>query len=86
MTITGKSDLFVANTIGSVAKRQGGVDVQSVRYVVTHPTQISPVERGSRGARQWFFGNCIAVLINPETGNLIQVKSITPKGYKGGSQ
>ncbi len=56
VTITGKSDLFVANTIGSVARRQSGVDVQSVRYVVTHPTQIFPVETGPNGKRQRFIG------------------------------
>ena len=75
VTITGKSDLFVANTIGSVARHQGGVDVQSVRYVVTHPTQISPIETTSNGRIQWLMGERVSVLIDVDTGSLIRVKT-----------
>ena len=81
MTITDKSDLFAANTIGSVAKRQGGVDVQSVYYVVTHPTQISPVEVGPNGKRQRFFGRNIWVMINPDTGTILQT-GVLPAKYR----
>ena len=79
VTITGKSDLFVANTIGSVARRQSGVDVQSVRYVVTHPTQISPIKNTSSGRVQWLTSERVAVLVNLDTGDLISVES-KPRG------
>ena len=79
-TITGKSDLFTAGTIGSVSKRQRGVTAQGVLYVLTHPTSMSQVKTGANGRIQWLFGKRTAVLINPDTGMLIQVKPLTLGG------
>ena len=75
VTITGKSDLFVANTIGSVAKRQGGVDVQGVLYVLTHPNEISPVMILGNRRTQRFTGKYMWVVVDVDTGTIIQAKT-----------
>lgn len=72
-TITGKSDLFTARTIGSVSKRQSGISPQAVRYAVTHPTVISPIKIGSNGRTQRLRSNRVWVLLNLDTGTIIEV-------------
>ena len=81
-TITGKSDLFTAGTIGSVSKRQRGVTAQGVLYVLKHPTSITPIKATSAGRFQWLIGNNAAVLINIDTGSLLCVEPKTRDNWR----
>ena len=81
-TITGKSKTFVAETIGSVSKRQSGISPQAVRYAVTHPKSMTPISTTSGGRFQWLTSNRVAVLINVDTGGLVRIKPITNKSWR----
>ena len=75
ITITGKSNHFIARVIGSVEQRRSGVDVDRVLEALTSkdakilPTRVSPNGKIS----QRFIYEDIELSINPETGSLIQV-------------
>lgn len=80
ITIAGKSDHFIARTIGSVEQKRNGVDVQTTLDVLLHPARVDPIKHNANGPSQRFIGKGAAVTINPETGRLIQVNPLTSKG------
>lgn len=74
ITITGKSDHFVARVIGSVEQRRDGVKVNDVFKALTNKnTTILPVRTSPAGRHsQQFIYSGVEVSVNPRTGNLIQ--------------
>jgi hypothetical protein len=80
ITIAGKSDHFIARTIGSVEQKRSGVDVQTALNVLSQPTRVDPIKHNANGSSQRFIGKGAAVTINPKTGRLIQVNPLTSKG------
>ena len=72
LTVTGKSNHYIARTIGSVFQRRNGVDVPEALDALLHPVKIDPVVSNSNGKSQRFKGETCYVTINPETGSLIQ--------------
>lgn len=79
LTVSGKSNHFIARTIGSVEQRRNGVDVQTSLEVLLNPTRIDPVKYNENGPSQRFIGKGAAITINPETGLLIQVNPLKNK-------
>lgn len=74
ITITGKSNHFIARIIGSIEQRRNGVSVDKVLSVLTNKnSEILPIRNLSNGKSQKFRNEFIEVSINPDTGNLIQV-------------
>lgn len=76
ITITGKSDHFIARTIGSVEQRRNGVSVAEALDTITHPERVDPIRINENGKSQRFIGKTAAVTINPDTGTLIQSNPI----------
>ena len=76
ITITGKSDLFIARTIGSVEQRRNGVSIAEALDTITHLERVDPIRINENGKSQRFIGKTAAVTINPDTGTLIQSKPI----------
>lgn len=76
ITITGKSDHFIARTIGSVEQRRNGVSIAEALDTLTHPEKVDPIRINENGKSQRFIGKTAAVTINPDTGTLIQSNPI----------
>ena len=76
ITITGKSDHFIARTIGSVEQRRNGVSIAEALDTITHPERVDPIRINENGKSQRFIGKTAAVTINPDTGTLIQSNPI----------
>lgn len=74
--ITGKSDHFIARTIGSVEQRRNGVSVAEALDTITHPERVDSIRINENGKSQRFIGKTAAVTINPDTGTLIQSNPI----------
>ncbi len=72
ITVTGKSDHFIARIIGSVEQRRSGVAVTEVLDTITHPAKVDPIQTNANGRSQRFKGKTCYVTINPDTGVLIQ--------------
>lgn len=79
LTITGKSNHYIARTIGSVEQRRSGVDVTDALQTLVDPVKIDPVISNPNGKSQRIIGNKSAVTVNPDTGKLIQVNPIKTK-------
>ena len=80
--ITGKSNHFIARTIGSVKQRRNGVSVEEAFQVITSPIKVDPVCQNTNGRSQRFIGETAAVTINPDTGILIQSNPLSRKKKK----
>ena len=76
ITITGKSDHFIARTIGSVEQRRNGVSIADALDTVIHPEKVDPIRINENGKSQRFIGKTAAVTINPDTDTLIQANPI----------
>lgn len=76
ITITGKSEHFIALTIGSVEQRRNGVSIAEALDTITHPERVDSVRVNKNGKSQRFIGKTVAVTINPDTGTLIQSNPI----------
>ena len=72
LTITGKSNHYIARTIGSVEQRRNGVDVADALDAILYPLRIDPIKNSINGRSQRFKGRNCYVTINPDTGALIQ--------------
>lgn len=79
IVITGKSDHFIARTIGSIEQRRSGVNVQTSLKALLNPMQIDSVKHNSNGLSQRFIGKGAAITVNPQTGKLIQVNPLKNK-------
>ena len=79
ITITGKSDHFIARTIGSVEQRRNGVSIADALDTVIHPEKVDPIRINENGKSQRFIGKTAAVTINPDTDTLIQANPINKK-------
>lgn len=79
LRVTGKSDHYIARTIGSVSQRRSGVDVQDALDTLLHPVRVDPVRNSANGRSQRFKGKTCYVTVNPDTGMLIQTNP-----HKGG--
>lgn len=79
ITIKGKSDHFVARTIGSVEQRRNGVTVKQIKSALTDPkAEVGAVRESKNGNRsQKFRFDGVEVTVNPDTGNLIQTNPKT---------
>lgn len=77
--ITGKSDHFIARTIGLVEQRRNGVSVEDSLDTILNPLKIDSVCNNANGSSQRFIGKVSAVSINPVTGVLIQVNPLSVK-------
>lgn len=80
ITITGKSNHFIARTIGSVEQRRNGVPIMYSKQALESPMEIKPVKHSPNGASQKFKGEHCFITFNPTNGVLIQVN---PQGKKG---
>ena len=76
ITITGKSDHFIARTIGSVEQRRNGVSIAEALDTTTHPERVDPIRINENGKSQRFIGKTAAATINPDNGTLIQSNPI----------
>jgi hypothetical protein len=76
LTVTGKSNHYIARTIGSISQRRNGVDVPEAHTTIVNPIRIEPVKVAKNGRSQRFVGKSSAVTINPDTGVLIQVNPL----------
>lgn len=76
VTITGKSDHFIARTIGSVEQHRNGVSIAEALDTLTNPEKVDPIRINENGKSQRFIGKTAAVTINPDTGMLIQSNPI----------
>ena len=77
IVVKGKSEHFVARTIGSITQRRSGVSVSDIVLTLTNPDRVDPVREGGEGRSQRFMRHhACAVTINPDTGNLIQVNPL----------
>ncbi len=81
--ISGKSDHFIARTIGSVEQKRNGVNVQTSLKVLLEPIKVDPAKQNANGPSQRLIGEGAAVTINPETGRLIQVNPLKNKEKEG---
>ncbi len=72
LTVSGKSDHFIARVIGSVEQRRSGVEIDTVIDALKNPKEICPIKVAKNGRSQKFKGNKCYVVINPDTGVLIQ--------------
>ena len=79
IAIKGKSDHFVARTIGSVEQRRNGVTIKQIKSALTDPNaEIGEVRVSKNGNRsQKFRYDGVEVTVNPDTGNLIQTNPKT---------
>ena len=79
ITIKGKSDHFVARTIGSVEQRRNGVTITQIKSALTDPkAEVGAVRKSKNGNRsQKFRFDGVEVTVNPDTGNLIQTNPKT---------
>lgn len=79
ITIKGKSDHFVARTIGSVEQRRNGVTVKQIKSALTNPkAEVGAIRESKNGNRsQKFRFDGVEVTVNPDTGNLIQTNPKT---------
>ena len=77
ISITGKSDHFIARVIGSISQRRSGVSIDDIVLALTNPDRVDPPVQGSVGRSQRFIKSHVcAVTINPDTGKLIQVNPL----------
>lgn len=74
ITISGKSNHFVARCIGSIEQRRSGVDVKDALYALTSSeAKVFPVRTDENGNQsQKFRGKGVDVTVNPNTCILIQ--------------
>lgn len=70
--ITGKSNHYIARTIGSVEQKRNGVSIEAALNALINPTEILDVKVLSNGKSQKFRANGVEISINPDTGILIQ--------------
>jgi hypothetical protein len=82
LEVSGKSDHYIARTIGSVSQRRNGVDVPEALRTLTKPIKVDPVVVNANGKSQRFIGAGSSVSINPDTGTLIQVNPLKIKKAK----
>lgn len=79
LVTTGKSNHYIARTIGSVSQRRSGVDVSDALDALLHPEKVDPIKNNANGRSQRFKGKTCYVTVNPDTGMLIQTNP-----HKGG--
>ncbi len=77
ITITGKSNHFIARTIGSIEQKRSGVSVENSKQALEHPVKLKDVEDRQNEKSQKFVGDKCFVSVNPKTGILIQTN---PRG------
>jgi len=78
--ITGKSDHYIARTIGSVEQKRNGVSVDKAISIITTPDRISAPNMKNGAGQKYIKEGVGTVTINPKTGNLIQVNPLKSKG------
>lgn len=76
IVITGKSNHFIARTIGSVEQRRNGVEIDVSLKTLINPKRVDDKVNNNNGVSQRFIGDSAAVTVNPVTGNLIQVNPL----------
>lgn len=76
IVITGKSNHFIARTIGSVEQKRNGVEITESLKTLTNPKKIDDELHNNNGVSQRFIGDASAITVNPITGNLIQVNPL----------
>lgn len=76
IVITGKSNHFIARTIGSVEQKRNGVEITESLKTLTNPKKIDDELHNNNGVSQRFIGDGSAITVNPITGNLIQVNPL----------
>lgn len=79
LKITGKSQHYIARTIGSVSQRRNGVEPQDALDTLLHPIKVDTIKTNTNGRSQRFKGKNCYVTVNPDTGILIQANP-----HKGG--
>lgn len=72
IVVSGKSNHFIARTIGSVEQKRNGVAPDDAFDAIVNPQNINPVKLSQNGNSQRFKGKKCYVTINPDTGMLIQ--------------
>lgn len=80
IVVSDKSDHFIARTIGLVEQRRNGVEIERVREALTDKdTTVFPIAVRKSGKSQKFRNERIGieVMLNPETGVLIQANQWT---------
>jgi hypothetical protein len=73
ITITEKSNHFIARIIGSVEQKRSGVTISEALDALTNPVLIDDIRELKNGRSQRFISENVLVTVNPDTGNLIQV-------------
>lgn len=73
ITIKGKSNHFVARTIGSVEQRRSGVTISETIDALLKPDSVDAIRELKNGRSQRFISDKVLVTVNPDTGKLIQV-------------
>lgn len=73
ITLTDKSNHYIARTIGSVEQRRNGVSIERALKALQQPLEIYPIKTATNGRSQRFRGDDCIVTVNPDSGNLIQV-------------
>lgn len=68
ITVTGKSNHFIARCIGSVEQRRNGVQVSNAVKAITNPTNVIKYKKSIK----YTLDGICDVTVNPDTGNLIQ--------------
>ena len=75
--ITGKSNHFIARTIGSIEQRRNGVEISDSLRATIEPDKVFPVVTSKNGENsQRFITANVAITVNPDTGLLIQVNPL----------
>lgn len=70
--MTGKSNHYIARTIGSISQHRKGVGVSDALDALTNPQKVDEVKIDVKGKSQRFKGKKCYVTIDPDTGILIQ--------------
>lgn len=71
--ITGKSNHFIARTIGSVEQKRNSVSIEQSLDALLNPMEIQPATKQFNGSSQKLKGKDCFISINPDTGILVQV-------------
>lgn len=73
ITVTDKSNHFIARVIGSAEQRRSGVYINEAMDALANPSRIDAVKENKNNNSQRFISDLVAITINPDTGLLIQV-------------
>lgn len=76
VTIKGYVTHFIDRVIGSYEQKREGVDIRDIVNALRNPDSIKDTKRSNKAGRQYITKAC-KVVLNPETGQLIQVSPKT---------